>query len=57
MAEIPEAKCKQYASFWEQYGRAMKLGIIEDTANRLRLAKLLRVRSSATKVGPRFSTP
>jgi heat shock protein beta len=31
-----------YGKFWEQFGRAVKLGIIEDTTNRNRLAKLLR---------------
>lgn len=32
----------KYAKFWKEYGKAIKLGIIEDTSNRVRLAKLLR---------------
>jgi heat shock protein beta len=35
-----------YAKFWAQYGRALKLGIIEDATNRNRLAKLLRFYTS-----------
>jgi heat shock protein beta len=38
----PEAKGK-YARFWKEYGKAIKLGLIEDSSNRGRLAKLLRV--------------
>jgi len=41
-----EADCKKYGTFWTQFGRALKLGIIEDTNNRSRLAKLLRFYSS-----------
>ncbi|GAQ88298.1 heat shock protein 90 [Klebsormidium nitens] len=41
----PEARGK-YAKFWGQYGKAIKLGIIEDASNRVRLAKLLRVHTS-----------
>lgn len=42
VSKDPEAKGK-YAKFWGQYGKAIKLGIIEDASNRVRLAKLLRV--------------
>ncbi|KAI8593256.1 Hsp90 protein-domain-containing protein [Geranomyces variabilis] len=37
---------KKYLEFWEQYGAAIKLGVIEDQANRKKLVKLLRFRSS-----------
>jgi len=37
----------KYAEFWKEYSTNIKLGIIEDTANRTRLAKLLRFISSA----------
>ena len=32
----------QYAKFWNEFGKSIKLGIIEDASNRNRLAKLLR---------------
>ncbi|KAF7490841.1 Endoplasmin [Sarcoptes scabiei] len=35
-----------YETFWKEYSTNIKLGIIEDTANRARLAKLLRFRTS-----------
>jgi len=38
--------CELYGKFWEQYGRAMKLGIVEDSTNRNRMAKLLRFYTS-----------
>ncbi|KAJ3175170.1 hypothetical protein HDU87_006405 [Geranomyces variabilis] len=37
---------KKYLEFWEQYGAAIKLGVIEDQANKKKLVKLLRFRSS-----------
>merc|ERR1711887_232078 len=37
----------KYAEFWKEYSTNIKLGVIEDTANRTRLAKLLRFVSSA----------
>ncbi|KAI8467493.1 MAG: Hsp90 protein-domain-containing protein [Monoraphidium minutum] len=39
-------ECSKYSSFWKEFGRAIKLGIIEDTTNRVRLAKLLRFHTS-----------
>ena len=38
-----DEKKGQYAKFWNEFGKSIKLGIIEDAANRNRLAKLLRV--------------
>merc|ERR1712156_607494 len=35
----------KYDAFWKEYSTNIKLGVIEDTANRTRLAKLLRVTS------------
>lgn len=46
-AETDEEKAK-YAKFWKSYGTNIKLGVIEDSSNRARLAKLLRYTSSTT---------
>merc|ERR1719150_804913 len=40
----------KYGEFWKEYSTNIKLGVIEDTANRTRLAKLLRFTSSTGKV-------
>ena len=40
----------KYAAFWQEYSTNIKLGVIEDAANRTRLAKLLRFTSSAGKL-------
>ena len=37
-----DAKKGQYTKFWNEFGKSIKFGIIEDTTNRNRLAKLLR---------------
>ena len=42
--KIPDNK---YMEFWKEYSTNVKLGVIEDTANRTRLAKLLRFTSSS----------
>jgi heat shock protein beta len=42
----PAAASGDYDTFWKNFGKALKLGIIEDASNRVRLAKLLRVTSS-----------
>eukprot|EP00246_Nothoceros_aenigmaticus_P013307 TRINITY_DN451_c0_g1_i2.p1 TRINITY_DN451_c0_g1~~TRINITY_DN451_c0_g1_i2.p1 ORF type:complete len:621 (+),score=133.76 TRINITY_DN451_c0_g1_i2:125-1987(+) len=39
-------KAGKYGKFWTEFGKAIKLGIIEDAANRVRLSKLLRFQSS-----------
>merc|ERR1719312_832230 len=40
----------KYEAFWKEYSTNIKLGVIEDTANRTRLAKLLRFTSSSGKL-------
>ncbi|KAJ4840684.1 heat shock protein 90 [Turnera subulata] len=41
-----DEKRGQYAKFWNEFGKSIKLGIIEDAANRNRLSKLLRFEST-----------
>ncbi|XP_008221245.1 PREDICTED: endoplasmin homolog [Prunus mume] len=41
-----DEKRGQYSRFWNEFGKSIKLGIIEDAANRNRLAKLLRFEST-----------
>ncbi len=36
----------KYLTFWKEFGKALKLGIIEDATNRNRLAKLMRFYTS-----------
>merc|ERR1739844_13602 len=40
----------KYYDFWKEYSTNIKLGVIEDTANRTRLAKLLRFSTSGGKL-------
>merc|ERR1719261_881637 len=44
--EEEEASKDLYIEFWEKFGKNIKLGIIEDSANRSKLTKLLRYKSS-----------
>ncbi|KAI5069423.1 hypothetical protein GOP47_0015724 [Adiantum capillus-veneris] len=44
----------KYAKFWNEFGKSIKLGIIEDASNRARLAKLLRFHS--TKSGDKLAS-
>ena len=53
--EDGEAAIKKYKEFNEAFGKAIKLGIIEDTKNRKKLAKLLRFESTHTKDGETVS--
>lgn len=39
-----------YEEFWKEFSTNIKLGIMEDPTNRVRLAKLLRFHSSNDKV-------
>jgi len=37
---------EDYDTFWEQYGKSIKLGLIDDRANKAKLIKLLRYQTS-----------
>lgn len=43
---------EKFTAFWEDYGKTIKLGVMEDASNRSRLVKLLRFYSS--KSGDKF---
>jgi len=41
-----EHSTEKYSQFWENFGKSIKLGLIDDKANKHRLARLLRYKSS-----------
>src|SRR6202042_2904836 len=47
LEDLAANKPQEYAEFWKTFGTVLKEGIIEDSANRLRVAKLLRFNSTA----------
>ncbi len=46
LKSLANKDAEKYASFWEQFGRVMKEGIVEDQKNQEALAKLLRFAST-----------
>jgi heat shock protein beta len=46
--EDAEDDVDPYIAFWEQFGKNIKLGMIEDSSNRTKLSKLLRFKSSTS---------
>ncbi|KAK7283732.1 hypothetical protein RIF29_13474 [Crotalaria pallida] len=44
-----DEKRGQYSKFWNEFGKSIKLGIIEDATNRNRLAKLLRFETTKSE--------
>lgn len=44
--EKDSSKNEEYIKFWEAFGKNIKLGIMDDSANRNKLTKLLRFKSS-----------
>ncbi len=48
---IKKMEPEDFDAFWKEYATNIKLGVIEDTTNRVRLAKLLRFQSSETAKG------
>ncbi|CAE7421285.1 unnamed protein product [Symbiodinium sp. KB8] len=47
-----QSEVNDYIKFWKQFGKSLKLGIIEDSSNRSKLSKLLRFKT--TKSGDRL---
>lgn len=46
LTDIADNDKEKYAKFWSEFGRVLKEGVVEDTANRERIAKLLRFAST-----------
>jgi molecular chaperone HtpG len=44
--ELAQKEPEKYATFWKEFGRVLKEGVVEDPANKERLAKLLRLAST-----------
>ena len=48
LAELAEKEPAKYQTFWKEFGRVLKEGIVEDYGNREPIARLLRFASTAT---------
>jgi molecular chaperone HtpG len=46
LEDLAERHAEKYAAFWKEFGRLLKEGVVEDTPNRDRIAKLLRFAST-----------
>lgn len=47
--EDDEPKNDKYIKFWNEFGKSIKMGVMEDTPNRSKLAKLLRYKTSTSE--------
>src|SRR5579863_3251276 len=47
LEDLAANKPQEYAEFWKTFGAVLKEGIIDDPANKIRIAKLLRFHSTA----------
>jgi molecular chaperone HtpG len=47
LEDLAEKEKDKYATFWTEFGRVLKEGFVEDPANREKLARLLRVATTA----------
>jgi molecular chaperone HtpG len=52
LEDLAENQKEKYAGFWKEFGQVLKEGVGEDAANRERIAKLLRFRSTAHEDEP-----
>jgi molecular chaperone HtpG len=48
LAKLSKDEPEKYATFWKEFGQVLKEGVAEDSANRDRIAKLLRFSSTHT---------
>lgn len=48
LEDISKKDPEKYASFWKEFGKVLKEGLVEDPANQERIAKLLRFSSTHT---------
>jgi molecular chaperone HtpG len=55
LEDLAENRKDDYAKFWAEFGQVLKEGIGEDGANRERIARLLRFRTSTTDSAPTVS--
>jgi molecular chaperone HtpG len=46
LEELANKEADKFAAFWKEFGRVLKEGVVEDTSNRDRIAKLLRFSST-----------
>ena len=46
--DLAANQAEKYATFWKEFGRAFKEGVVEDAANKDRIAKLLRFASTGS---------
>jgi len=50
LEDLAANQTEQYATFWKEFGRVLKEGVVEDAANRDRIAKLMRCASTHADV-------
>ncbi len=55
--DMAEKKPEDYAKFWQAFGVVLKEGMVDDIANRERIAKLCRFNSTTQSVMPDVSLP
>ncbi|MDD3762092.1 MAG: molecular chaperone HtpG [Nevskiales bacterium] len=55
LEDMAKNRPEDYAKFWAQFGQVFKEGIVEDPANRDRIARLCRFHSTQHKAGPDVS--
>ena len=46
LEDLANKEADKFATFWKEFGRVLKEGVVDDTANRDRIAKLLRYSST-----------